>query len=110
MDKASQRWGYKFVSLKGGSPSPSSPPPQCSSETQSREHQQKQLGILKEKLSAAEFQNDNLKKKIDNLTSAYTAIRNHLMLMENTVDEQRDSVASLQVKVIVVIKLNHTAH
>ena len=110
MDKASQRWGYKFVSLKGGSPSPSSPSPQCSSETQSREDQQKQLRILKEKLSAAEFQNDHLKKKIDNLTSAYTAIRTHLMLMENSVDEQRDAVASLQVKVIVVIKLNHTAH
>ena len=55
--------------------------------------------ILKEKLSTAEIHNDHLKDKIDNLTSAYTVIRTQFMSMENAVDEERYTVASLQVKV-----------
>ena len=92
---AAKRWGCNFVSLKGGAPPPSPPFPEPSEGKQSWD--QKQLMILKEKLSTAEIQNGHLKKKIDNLTSAYTFIQTQFVSMQTAADEHRATDGSLQV-------------
>ena len=104
MNQAVKRWGLNYVPLKGGAPSPLPPSPthskvsgECSKPEDSEQSLQKKIKILQENLSAADILNNNLSKKLGKITSAYTEIHTHFVSMQSAVDEQRATIAGLQV-------------